>query len=129
MWHQRCVLRRNVYPAVCGNERVERAEQCDDGNLVNHDGCTANCTAEQAAWMELSPTTWPSNRSHGALAYDALRGRLVLFGGYNEVGTRLGDTWEFDGTEWLPTIPMAPLPVPRSDFALVFDAKRGRTVL
>src|SRR3989338_4129191 len=30
----------------CGNEIVEPPEECDDGNLVDGDGCSANCTDE-----------------------------------------------------------------------------------
>jgi hypothetical protein len=32
------------------------------------------------------------------MAYDTARGRLVLFGGYDN--SYLGDTWEFDGAAW-----------------------------
>ena len=32
--------------AVCGNGFLETGEQCDDGNNVNGDGCTANCLLE-----------------------------------------------------------------------------------
>jgi cysteine-rich repeat protein len=30
--------------AVCGDEKVEEAEGCDDGNAVNADGCEADCS-------------------------------------------------------------------------------------
>lgn len=33
-------------PVVCGDARVEAAEQCDDGNAVDGDGCSATCTNE-----------------------------------------------------------------------------------
>ena len=33
---------------VCGNGEIEGAEECDDGNTVNKDGCTTDCTLEQA---------------------------------------------------------------------------------
>ena len=36
----------NTGPAVCGNGTVEGHEQCDDGNRVNGDGCSAACTKE-----------------------------------------------------------------------------------
>ncbi len=35
----------NVTP-VCGNGVVEGSEQCDDGNTVDGDGCSATCTTE-----------------------------------------------------------------------------------
>jgi cysteine-rich repeat protein/parallel beta-helix repeat protein len=31
---------------VCGNGAIEPPEQCDDGNLVNGDGCRSDCTIE-----------------------------------------------------------------------------------
>ena len=30
-------------PPVCGDNTVEGSEECDDGNLVNNDGCTSTC--------------------------------------------------------------------------------------
>ncbi len=32
--------------ATCGNEEIDSGEQCDDGNNVGGDGCSAICTAE-----------------------------------------------------------------------------------
>lgn len=35
-----------VVPAACSNDLVEGTEQCDDGNTVSGDGCSATCTLE-----------------------------------------------------------------------------------
>jgi len=35
-----------IMNSVCGNGRIDPGEQCDDGNLVSGDGCSANCTLE-----------------------------------------------------------------------------------
>lgn len=32
---------------VCGNHIIEAGEQCDDGNLINGDGCSATCKNEE----------------------------------------------------------------------------------
>lgn len=32
---------------ACGNSKVETGEDCDDGNVINGDGCSKWCTAEQ----------------------------------------------------------------------------------
>jgi len=32
--------------AVCGNGVLDSGEQCDDGNTVNNDGCSATCVVE-----------------------------------------------------------------------------------
>ncbi len=34
--------------AGCGNEVVEPSEQCDDGNVVDGDGCSARCDSREA---------------------------------------------------------------------------------
>ena len=34
---------------ACGDGTVDPGEQCDDGNLVNGDGCDANCQSEEPA--------------------------------------------------------------------------------
>ena len=36
-----------------------------------------------------------------ALAFDAARGRTVLFGGGNGAGATFDDTWEWDGSTWI----------------------------
>lgn len=41
------VLPSATFAQVCGNGIREGAEQCDDGNTVNLDGCSATCTFEQ----------------------------------------------------------------------------------
>src|ERR1044071_4760886 len=32
---------------VCGNDVQEFREECDDGNVLSNDGCSADCKAEQ----------------------------------------------------------------------------------
>ncbi len=44
----------DVPQGTCGNGVVEYDEQCDDGNLVNGDGCSASCRTEPhvaATWQ------------------------------------------------------------------------------
>ncbi|MEM7203870.1 MAG: kelch repeat-containing protein [Planctomycetota bacterium] len=51
----------------------------------------------------------------------------VLFGGA-ELGRELDETWEFDGLTWNRSVtPIAPSP--RTDHAMSYDGRRGRTVL
>jgi hypothetical protein len=68
----------------------------------------------------------PSPRSGHAMAYDAARGRVVLFGGVDASGVR-GDTWEWDGTTW--TAKAITGPSPRADHAMVYDSGRGKVIL
>jgi hypothetical protein len=62
-----------------------------------------------------------------ALAYDLGSRRTVLFGGLDN-SAYLGDTWEWDGTNWVARSPAASPPA-RSAHAMVFDWARQRTVL
>ena len=53
-----------------------------------------------AQWTEIPLTgPTPGKRFGHAMAYDAERGRTVLYGGFQD-GKALGDTWEWDGTQW-----------------------------
>lgn len=75
--------------------------------------CVAQATAPPAAY------------SVGA-AFDAARGRLVVFGGYAG-GGYVGDTWEWDGAAWSKSV--QPGLSARNAQALVYDEKRGRVLL
>lgn len=78
-------------------------------------------------WTEIAIGGGPPARSDHAMAYDARRDRIVMFGGANEYQT-FNDVWEFDGTAW--SRPSANvLPPRRSVHAMAYDANRGRTVL
>ena len=66
---------------------------------------------------------------HGeALAADAARGRLVLFGGRTSHGW-LSGTWEWDGRKWQRTVDSAASPPPRGGHALAYDGAGKRVVL
>lgn len=62
-----------------------------------------------ATWAKLAPAHKPPARRWAAMT--ALGSKLVLFGGVGAAGA-LGDTWEFDGTDWTqratPGTPGAP---------------------
>jgi hypothetical protein len=78
-------------------------------------------------WTQI-PATGPGAREEMALAYDAMRRRTVLLGGFNrDTGAILGDTWEYDGAEWTP-VNSASLQV-RYRHDGVYDTKRNRVVV
>lgn len=53
-----------------------------------------------STWTRIA-TAGPSPRTQAALAYDAVRQRVVLFGGFDATtNTELRDIWEWDGTAW-----------------------------
>ncbi len=86
-------------------------------------------------WVRIA-TEGPPSRASAAMCYDSDRHVTVLFGGstgplsggYPGAGGFLGDTWEFDGTNWTQRLP-ATSPVGRYQANMVYDSHRHRTVL
>jgi len=64
--------------------------------------------------------TGPSARSFHRLAYDAVRDRVVLFGG-DSSSSILGDTWEWDGSRWRQVADTGPS---RAGYGMGFDGSR-----
>jgi len=59
------------------------------------------------------------------MAYDSVRGKVVLFGGAS--ANYFGDTWEWDGNSWSQRSNDGP--APRYLHAMAYDSARGRVVL
>ena len=79
-------------------------------------------------WAEVIPaTTRPPARTLYALAYDAARQRVVMFGGNGYSAGTLGDTWEWDGADWVLMANGGPSP--RYDCAMAYDSLRQQVVL
>ena len=52
------------------------------------------------AWG-LAAADGPEARGGQAMAYDPLRDRVVLYGGFDDGGQpKFADTWEWDGEQW-----------------------------
>lgn len=49
-------------------------------------------------WKKLSPTGVPPARENGAMAFDATRNEIILFGGY--AGQFFSDMWTYNPTTW-----------------------------
>jgi hypothetical protein len=80
------------------------------------------------------PASWPSIRKGAAMAYDAARGTVVLFGGQDDAGGYFNDTWEWDGlagtwTNRTPGTLPASWPSGRSLSAMVYDSARGKMMM
>ncbi|MCA8952460.1 MAG: hypothetical protein KDE27_23315, partial [Planctomycetes bacterium] len=84
----------------------------------------AGATA-QVSWTQSGTL---AGRIGSGLCYDTARDRLLLFGGQAVPGFTLGDTWENDGTGWIPRTTSAG-PVGRSHHALAYDPVHGRVLL
>jgi len=79
--------------------------------------------------MQRNPAASPPARISHALAYDAARQRIVLFGGYDPLNPAyFGDTWEWDGSNWKQRI-QTDNPPARAGHALAYDAVRQHVVL
>lgn len=52
------------------------------------------------SWLELASPTPVPRRMDMAMAYDAARRRVVVFGGYNSVNQLQAETSEWDGVTW-----------------------------
>jgi len=81
----------------------------------------------EQGWVLRAPGTSPPPREGGAMAYDAGRGRIVLFGGYSS--GELFDTWEYDGTTWSPVTTSTDTPPKRTNAAMAYDAGGQRILM
>jgi len=79
-------------------------------------------------WTPKDLVVKPSARLGAAMVFDAVRNRVVLFGGSGS--GNCGDTWEWDGTTWdeLDELPQ-PRPSARYLHGMAFDSVKGVTVL
>lgn len=69
----------------------------------------------------------PKPRFGHAAAYDAVRKRVVLFGGGTLRGQLFNDTWEWDGENWTQVADIGPSG--RREFGMVYDAVQKKMVL
>lgn len=98
--------------------------------LLSERMSSATVIAVNPTWTAKSPIHSPSARYFQGLAYDSARGVSIMFGGDNTGGSRLNDTWEYDGTDWRQIV-TAQSPPGRVNihYAMAFHAGLKRTVL
>lgn len=78
-------------------------------------------------WLRIILAESPSPRAAGAMAYDPVSKKLVLFGGF-DANSHLNDTWTFNGAKWTQVqTPVAPSG--RADAGMAFDRVSGQLVL
>lgn len=79
-------------------------------------------------WTQKSPSTIPTTPRWGyTLSYDALDQRALLVGGGTPTGGAWGDTWAWDGTNWVQQ--SAGTPGVRAGQAMAYDATDAQLVL
>ena len=70
-----------------------------------------------AASFDKGDLAMPPARAFAGMSYDGARGVTVIFGGEGNSGALLGDTWEWDGSEWSQSATSA-APTPRRGVAM-----------
>jgi hypothetical protein len=62
----------------------------------------------RTAWQQRTPLHTPGPRAQATMAWDPVRGHVILFGGGKLLG--LGDTWQWDGSDWTQIATAGPSP-------------------
>lgn len=79
-------------------------------------------------WEEQRPAHSPNPRMRAGIAFDEVRGVVVMFGGEGEGTTTDDATWTWNGVDWTLLDPTT-VPPARHFASMAFDAARGVTVL
>lgn len=96
---------------------------------VDETGTNDTFVRTGSTWAEASPSMRPGPRDGHVMTYDAARGEVLVFGGYDSLGqTYVGDTWVWNGTTWAKRQP-AHSPPPRYLAAIGYDPIAQRVVL
>ncbi|MBL0217097.1 MAG: hypothetical protein IPQ07_24890 [Myxococcales bacterium] len=96
--------------------------------MVVLDGATTwELDPNSEIWLRRSPAISPSQRNGATMAYEAVHGRTILFGGDATVPYG-SETWAYDGITWTQ-LPLAVHPPGRTYAAMAFDRVRGKLVL
>lgn len=123
--------------AVSPSGRIGFAMAFDQvrGRVVLYGGASPTAPNAAAETWEYDGSNWslratpnnPGLRQNHAMAFDAVRNRVVLFGGTIN-GNVSGQTWEYDGSNWTLRSPST-APQGRIGHAMAFDPVRNRTVM
>jgi N-acetylneuraminic acid mutarotase len=74
-------------------------------------------------WTNLNPSgAVPSARAAHTMAYDPGTRRLIMFGGFDDSGSRLNETWAYDpvANNWTELLPSGTLPLGRAGHCVVY---------
>jgi cysteine-rich repeat protein len=83
---------------------------------------------DAGTWTALAARLAPPQLSDAAISYDAVRGRVVAYGG-RSAGVAQNLTYELDRTTWILVTSMTTPPAARAQAAMVYDSNRKRTVM
>ena len=143
LWEWDGSVWQNVTPASGalpgGRVRHTMAYDSIRGVTVIFGGISATNLREQDVWewdgatlKNATPASGnPIGREQHAMAYDPVRGQVVVFGGqetYVSGTTTVNDTWLWNGTSWVGQTP-AGSPSARTDALMAFDLVHGVTIM
>jgi hypothetical protein len=102
------------------------------GNAVNSDLYALTLTGTPT-WSLLSTNvSHPAARSRASIAYDSVRDRLILYGGFSAGGTWFTDVWAYslggNGT-WSQLFPGGTSPLTGYDQRAIYDPVRDRLLV
>jgi hypothetical protein len=75
-------------------------------------------------WQLISTPSSPPARYYAGMTFDATLGKVLLYGGEDSAGILLGDTWTFDGTNWVQ-LTAPPRIAELTNSAVAFDSSAG----
>ena len=82
-----------------------------------------------AVWTRKNPSHLPGYRSGHAMAYDAARGQIVMFGGYDlALSANSDSTWIWNGVDWAQAQPQTS-PSARSQHSMVYNPDSQKILL
>ncbi len=84
------------------------------------------------SWTKQSPAIAPTPRADAAVAFDAARQRVVVYGGRacsSGMCSGYQEIWEWNGVSWRERSPSLVVPNDSGSAALAYDPTRRRTVL
>jgi hypothetical protein len=90
-------------------------------------GGTTTFEWDGVSWTTVA-TSGPPQRGAGAMVYDPIGRRCLLFGGYSDAGPRK-DLWSWNGKVWTQLASAPAEASGRGDFAMAFDRGRNRLVV
>jgi len=87
-------------------------------------------TPSTNAWKEMNPKKTPSPWGFGEMVYDPKKKVAFLFGGCDETGRLLDESWTYDaGIDVWTELERTNAPTPRTSPAMVYDDKNNLIVL
>ena len=102
--------------------------------VVSFGGFSGNASIGELRMLEND--TWRTigtyadmRAAESGFVYDSKRDRFVSFGGSSGPRQLLGKTWELTGATWTEVASGAGAPPPRQAHIMVFDERRGRTLV